>query len=186
MLLTVGHSNHDPERFLDLIGTHAVDVIADVRSWPRSRFAPWSDREALPGLLADAGRRYVFLGDDLGGRPDDAWCYDSDGHVLYGRVSRSACFQRGLNRLRSGLSRHRVAAMCSEEDPATCHRRLLVAKILFEEGIHVVHIRGDGTLEEERGVMPPAELGLFDDEDTWWRSSRSVSRRPRPVNSSRR
>ena len=177
-LLTIGHSNHDAEHFMSLLRQAQIEVVADVRSWPHSRHAEWADAERLPKLLRESGYRYVFLGSELGGRPADRDCYDAAGHVLYGRVARLPSFAAGVERLRFGASRYRVAVMCSEEDPTHCHRRLLIAKVLTELGDTIAHVRGDGRIEPEGGVAPP-EHALFDDEDRWWRSTRSVSRRRR-------
>jgi uncharacterized protein (DUF488 family) len=70
--------------------------------------------------------------------------------------------------------------MCSEENPATCHRRLLVAKVLLEQGVTIGHIRGDGRCEVESKPIDLAEGSLFDDEESLWRSSLSVSPRQQP------
>jgi uncharacterized protein (DUF488 family) len=39
--------------------------------------------------------------------------------------------------------------MCSEEDPARCHRRLLVTRALTGRGVEVRHIRGNGSVVTE-------------------------------------
>jgi len=130
-------------------------------------------------VLREAGIRYVFLGDKLGGRPPEVDAYNAAGRVLYGRIASSEVFRQGLERLKRGLSDYRVVAMCAEENPEHCHRRLLIAKVLMEQGVDVDHIRGDGRVERELGVRAPEGL-LFADEDDWWISTQSVSRRPRP------
>jgi uncharacterized protein (DUF488 family) len=182
-LLTVGHSNHTAEHFLKLLAANRVEVISDVRSWPHSRYAEWAGADELRTLLRAAGIRYVFLGDELGGRPDNDDAYNAAGHVVYGRVASSDAFQEGLERLKRGLSGFRVAVMCSEENPEHCHRRLLIVKVLMEQGVEVDHIRGDGRIEHELGVRVP-EGQLFANEDDWWISTQSVSRRRRPATSS--
>ena len=179
-LLTVGHSNHDLGRFLALLRTHDVQGIADVRSWPASRYTPWFDREPLLDALKGAGVRYVFLGRELGGRPDDECLCDDGGHVRYDAVASSEPFARGLERLRHGIEVLRIAVMCAEENPEHCHRRLLVARVLFEEGTSVLHIRGDGRLEPESGFV---RLDTLFEEPLPWRSTASVSRR-RPLRAS--
>jgi uncharacterized protein (DUF488 family) len=179
-LLTVGHSNHSPEHFQRLLHDNGVDVVVDVRSWPHSRYVEWADCAKLPELVQAAGAKYLFLGDQLGGRPEGAEFYDADGHVLYGRVAASESFCEGVERLRDGAGKCRIAVMCSEEDPATCHRRLLVAKVLLDQGVAVTHIRGDGSLQVEPGPIDLSEGSLFDDEERLWRSSRSVLRRRPP------
>jgi uncharacterized protein (DUF488 family) len=178
-LLTVGHSNHSPEHFQRLLRDNRVEVLVDVRSWPHSRYVEWADRGRLPALVEAVGAKYLFMGDRLGGRPEGDEFYDESGHVLYGRVAASESFRAGIERLRAGAGKCRIAIMCSEEDPTACHRRLLVAKVLLEQGVAVTHVRGDGRHEAEPGPIDLSEGSLFDDEERLWRSSRSVSpRRP--------
>jgi uncharacterized protein (DUF488 family) len=61
-VLTIGHSNHSMEHFLDLLRRHAVQVVADVRSSPYSKYATQFDREPLMEALRAAGFQYVYLG----------------------------------------------------------------------------------------------------------------------------
>jgi uncharacterized protein (DUF488 family) len=180
-LLTIGHSNHRLEHFLTLLRSHKLQGIADVRSWPASRYAPWFDREPLADALQAAGVQYVFLGRELGGRPGDESLYDEDGRVRYDAVAKTEDFVRGLDKLRHGIKTLRVAVMCAEEDPKHCHRRLLVARILFEEGASILHIRGDGRIEREQGFTQPDSLF---EEPLSSTSTASVSRRRRPKISS--
>ena len=67
------------------------------------RHAEWANAEQLPEVLGQRGVRYVFLGRELGGRPDNAACYDRAGYVLYGRVARLGSFTEGVGRLYDGL-----------------------------------------------------------------------------------
>lgn len=180
MLLTIGHSNHAPEHFQALLEQHQIEVLVDVRSWPHSRYVGWADRANLPELVAAVQTKYLFLGHQLGGRPDDGVFYDEEGYVLYGRVAASGQFREGLERLQRGMKKYRVAVMCSEEDPEHCHRRLLVGKVLLDEGYRVAHIRGDGRWHLEPGPIDPAAGSLFDEGEGQWKSSRSVSRKPPP------
>lgn len=101
-----------------------------------------------------------------------------------GRVAEQDWFRRAIERLERGAEEYRVAIMCSEEDPAHCHRRLLVSKVLLERGMTVAHIRKDGQVEIESGPLKLAEGTLFEDEEKLWRSSLSVSRGPRQRTSS--
>lgn len=176
-LLTIGHSNHPSEHFQRLLSEHDVEVLVDVRSWPHSRHVEWVDRSKIGDVAKAAGVRYLFLGRELGGRPDGNEFYDQVGRVLYGKVAQSDDFRDGIERLCRGAERYRVAIMCSEEDPTSCHRRLLIAKVLLEKGHTIGHIRGDGRCEFEAEPIALSEGSLFDDEEGLWRSSLSVSRR---------
>lgn len=176
-LLTIGHSNHSLERFLQLVQGQGIAAIADVRSWPRSRHAPWFDQQSLADALHQVGVQYVFLGRQLGGRPDDEQFYDETGHVHYDAVAASSLFNDGVDRLLRGLQQFRVAVMCAEENPEHCHRRLLVARVLLDRGVRISHVRGDGATQAEPGFSCPGSLF---EESLPWRSSASVSRRRPP------
>lgn len=154
---TVGHSTHEFPVLLSALRVSDIEVVTDVRSQPFSRRNPQFNRERLRATLADAGLRYVFLGAELGGRPPEAEFYGDDGHVRYGAVARTGRFDSGLQRLLDEAGNHRVAILCSEENPARCHRRLLVGRVLVGRGVDVVHIRGDGSVvaDQQLGPYPP-------------------------------
>lgn len=160
-LYTIGHSDHPPERFLELLRAHAVTAIADVRSRPYSRRHPQFNREPLKASLQEAGIAYVYLGRECGARADDPACYDH-GQVQYERLARTALFQAGLSRIREGAAVFRLALMCAERDPLSCHRTILVSRHLVDTGLCVEHILADGTLEShaEALVRLRAQLGL--------------------------
>jgi uncharacterized protein (DUF488 family) len=183
-VFTVGHSNHSVEHFKDLLSKYRIEVLVDVRSWPHSRFVKWADAAVLPGVVREAGARYLSMGSELGGRPDGAENYDQEGHVLYGKVAASESFRAALERLKKGAEEYRVAMMCAEENPVACHRRLLVAKVLLEQGYTIAHIRGNGDCESESKPIDFSEGALFDDEENLWRSSLSVSHARPPRTSS--
>jgi uncharacterized protein (DUF488 family) len=150
-VLTLGHSNQDPERFLDLLRQHMVQTLVDVRSAPYSRYAPHFGRETLAALLVDAHITYLWYGDSLGGRPDDPVCYRDGvvkpGNVDYAAMARQPWYHEGLQRLLTTAASGTTAIMCSEEDPRRCHRHRLIELSLREYDVGVEHIRGDGRLE---------------------------------------
>ncbi len=192
-LFTIGHSNHEMEHFLGLLKRHRTEVVVDVRSSPSSQYATHFDGLVLKAALERAGIQYVFLGNELGGRPAGEEFYDEKGYVLYFKVARRPEFLSGIRRLEKTAGEHRLAVMCSEEDPSECHRRLLVGRVMAERGFGLVHIRGDGriqteeelTAEERRG---DGQLSLFPEPegDAEWKSTRSVLPRSQPRNSSKR
>ena len=151
-VLTIGHSNHSLEAFLELLANHGVTAVADVRSAPFSRFCPQFNRDALSAALKDRGIRYTCLGRELGGRSADPACY-RDGQVRYELVARTSSFRDGLARIVDGAARHRIALMCAEKEPLDCHRTLLVAPALAALGIAVSHILADGRLEPHEKTL---------------------------------
>lgn len=184
---TVGHSNHCLERFVGLLASEAIECVVDVRSYPYSQFAPHFNREEIGCGLRDAGVNYLFLGAELGGRPDQEDHYDAEGRALYEPMSRVPAFVAAVERVIAGAAKHRVALVCSEGRPETCHRRLLVGKVLCDRGLALRHILPEGGIHEEQVVrLAPQGLqsSLFGDEETPWRSTQSVSRRQRLSTSS--
>src|SRR5579864_6579577 len=161
---TIGHSSHSIELFTELLRKHAMQVLADVRSAPYSRYAPQFDYDLLPHSLNKAGIKYLFLGRELGGRPNKQDYYDADGHVLYSRITTDPSFVEGIERLERGMPDFRIALMCGEEDPAHCHRRLLVARVLIERGHEVLHIRGDGRMMSDEDVARESGKNLVNEQ----------------------
>ena len=152
-IFTIGHSNHPSETFLDLLHEHRIDVVADVRSSPYSRYNPHFNHQSLNDALENSGIDYVFLGGELGGRPMDRSCYDADGRVQFERLANTDQFDDGIRRVIWVSDERRVALMCSEKEPLNCHRTLLIAKVLEERGVPVTHILADGSLETHEATM---------------------------------
>jgi uncharacterized protein (DUF488 family) len=164
-LFTVGHSNHSFERFGELLRRHEIVALADVRSAPYSRSNPDFNREFLKTKLAAAGIAYVFLGRELGARPEGAQFYQQ-GRVQYRMLAQSPLFRDGLDRVLKGAQSHRLALLCAEKEPLDCHRTLLVARELVALGASVVHIHTDGSLESYADAMKRLikMLGLPDED----------------------
>ena len=151
-VLTIGHSTHAIDAFITLLRKHDVSAVADVRSAPYSRFNPQFNREELAEALKAQGIKYVFLGRELGARSDDPSCYEN-GRVQYRRLERTELFRAGLDRVLRGSHEHRIALMCAEKEPLECHRTLLVARALVENGADVQHILADGRVELHAATM---------------------------------
>jgi uncharacterized protein (DUF488 family) len=158
---TIGHSNHSLDRLVQLLTAHGVTAVADVRSHPYSRFNPQFDRQRLETDLGSAGLAYVFLGRELGAGPGDKACY-VDGTAQYDLIAGTSLFQDGLARLVRGSSSHRIALMCAEKDPLTCHRAILVCRYLEIQGLGAQHIHEDGQIESHEQALARllTELGF--------------------------
>jgi len=147
ILYTVGHSNHTIEHFVDLLKRYEIEVVADVRSAPYSRYCPQFNRDVLAVRLEAAGVRYIFFGRELGARPDDSSCYEN-GRANFQFVAEREEFREGLQKLLAEGLKYRVAIMCAEKDPLECHRTILVCRSLKGESIQIKHILGDGSIED--------------------------------------
>jgi uncharacterized protein (DUF488 family) len=142
-VLTIGHSNRSWKDFLDLLRTHCVKRVIDVRSIPRSRHNPQFNREILSKKLRAARIGYVHLR-KLGGlrharhdSPNMGWRNPSfRGFADYMQTSE---FEAGLHRLMKLAGQKRSAIMCAEAVPWRCHRSL-IADALTVRGIQAEDI----------------------------------------------
>lgn len=155
-VFTIGHSNLPVERLFELLKSSNIKVVYDIRNVPYSRF-PQFNKEKLTQSLQESEINYIFGGEKLGGRISDPTCYKDKvvperkvniaELVDYSELKKHDWFQYGIEQLIHVSEKFRTAIMCSEENPARCHRNLLVARRLVELGVVVYHIRGDGHLE---------------------------------------
>ena len=151
-IFTVGHSNRDVGHLIQILQTNGVTAVADIRSVPYSGHAPQFNREELGSSLERAGIDYVFMGDQLGARPQDPACY-KDRKVQFKLMAATDPFRKGLERIVSGSENHRIAMMCSENDPLKCHRSVFISRELEALGAKVSHILEDGSVESQQQAM---------------------------------
>lgn len=149
---TIGCSTHAIDYFVQLLKKHDITAVVDIRSVPYSRLHPQFNREPLCLALKQAEIEYVYLGKELGARSEDPHCYEN-GKVKYERIAATGLFRQGLSRIERGLQSHRIVLMCAEKDPIQCHRTILLARKLVEDGVRVIHILADGTAETHETVL---------------------------------
>src|ERR1041384_3192027 len=165
-LYTIGHSNHECVPLMELLRRHAITAIADVRSQPYSQYTPQFNRETLESALRQNRIHYVFLGRELGARREERQCYIA-GKARYDLIKKLPLFHQGIDRVLQGLKSQRVALLCSEKDPITCHRTILICRHMRNPDLHILHILEDGALESQETAetrlleslgMPEADL----------------------------
>ena len=153
-LFTIGHSNHSIERFLELLGSHGIETVIDVRSAPYSRYCPQYNKSALEKSLKDVGIEYIFMGKELGGRRNDESCY-FEGEIKFEFIANLPIFQEGLKRVFEEIKNHKTALICAEAEPLNCHRTILVCRQLkkINPDLQITHILGDGTTESHEETL---------------------------------
>ncbi len=155
-LHTIGHSTRAQGALIGLLTEAGVELLIDVRSYPRSRRNPQFDAEALAAALGEAGIGYAHL-KALGGRrgpakdaahsPNAAW--REAGFRNYADYALTPAFRTGLADLRAAARARPTAIMCAEAVWWRCHRRI-IADYLLAAGEEVVHILGPGATEPAR------------------------------------
>jgi uncharacterized protein (DUF488 family) len=155
-IFTIGHSNHEFSKFVELLKSNDITTLVDVRTAPYSRYNPQFNKRRLEQELPRREIQYIFAGQYLGGRPSDPACYrrssvpdendDYVNEVDYSLVMQQAWFVKGINRLLELANMDTIAIMCAEEDPQNCHRHHLIARYIITKypQFEIQHIRGDG------------------------------------------
>jgi uncharacterized protein (DUF488 family) len=150
-ILTIGHSTHDPAAFVELLRGQRVELLIDVRRHPGSRRVPWTNRDRLRELLAQAAVGYLHL-PSLGGRrrpvpgsPNGGWRVAQ--FQGYADHLASEEFREGLRIVEREAEPRRAALMCAEAQWWRCHRRL-IADVLTVRGWRVCHLDAGGGLQE--------------------------------------
>jgi uncharacterized protein (DUF488 family) len=166
-IYTIGYGAREMDAFIAVLKSHQIDFLIDVRSKPYSRYKPDFSKQALERHLQAQGIRYVFMGDSLGGQPDDPDCYKEDGKVDYDKIRGKAFYEKGIGRLHQAWQHQlSVVLMCSEGKPEMCHRSKLIGQTLVDEGISVAHIDERDQLISQEDVLLRLNKGqpsLFDD-----------------------
>jgi uncharacterized protein (DUF488 family) len=166
-IYTIGYGGRSIEEFIALLQQYEIKFLIDVRSHPYSRPRPDYSKDALESQLKQHNIRYIFMGDSLGGRPNDSTCY-VDGKVDYAKVCEKPFYQKGISHLRTAWERQlRVTVMCSEAKPQECHRGKLIGNTLVAENIAVAHIDEAGkikTQQEINDALAEVQLSLFDED----------------------
>jgi uncharacterized protein (DUF488 family) len=160
-LFTIGHSNHELSELVRLLAMHEITAVADVRSSPYSARLQQFNKPVLKMALEQAGITYVFLGQELGARRSEQDCY-VEGQARYDLIAKTAAFKEDIARVLKGIHKYRMALLCAEKDPLTCHRTILVSREVRRAGVTINHILADGALGSHHALEKRlrAQLGL--------------------------
>jgi uncharacterized protein (DUF488 family) len=142
-IFTIGHGDRSFGDLEQRIAPHRVHTIVDVRSVPYSRHAPEFTKAELEAIAAEAGLGYRWLGDHIGGIPDDPDLHTA-GTPDPAKVVSSAGFRAGIDEVLALSHSSRIVLLCAEVDHRHCHRSSWITPMLEEAGAHVWHIDGDG------------------------------------------
>ena len=154
-MMTIGHGTHSIEAFNELLRQNDLQVLVDVRAFPRSRHNPQFDRQSLSESLERAGIEYRWA-QELGGRrrsPGDSpnVALRHPAFRAYADHMLTDAFWLALEEqvLRDELGK-RTAIMCSESVWWRCHRRLIADAVLLGRELAVEHIMPDGKIAAHR------------------------------------
>jgi uncharacterized protein (DUF488 family) len=143
VIYTIGHSTHPREEFLSMLKAHAIELVADVRTIPKSRHNPQFNSEAMAMTLPENGIAYQHV-QKLGGlrhprrdSPNMGW--ENASFRGFADYMQTVDFEEGLEDLIAVAQRKTTAIMCAEALPWRCHRSL-IGDALLVRGITVLDI----------------------------------------------
>lgn len=142
---TIGHSTHEIVEFINILQTHGIKQLVDIRTIPRSRHNPQYNEEVLGPSLLESGISY-HRAKDLGGLRhthkdsiNGAWRNDS--FRGYADYMQTKDFELALEGLIARAGAGNVVIMCAEAVPWRCHRSL-IGDALLVRGVEVLDIMG--------------------------------------------
>jgi uncharacterized protein (DUF488 family) len=157
-LFTIGHSSLNLEEFIGILEDNSIQWVADLRSVPHSAAFPHFNKRALVESLRLHHIRYLFIGDQLGGKPaggeNDDWTQGKLNNRLVSRLSDNEKWREGLKYLaqvvRQMTEKGEVGCLlCSEADPNNCHRSLVAFDLeSIMPGVEVKHILTSGKTKD--------------------------------------
>lgn len=157
---TIGHSTRSADEFNQILLSHRIATLVDVRSFPGSRRYPHFNKPELSKALEAAGILYSH-DPQLGGRrrptlhsKNTAWKNPS--FRAYADHMESDEFKQGIEELLQLSGMQRTAVMCAEALWWRCHRSL-IADYLKASGVQVIHIL-DGQHTEEHPYTSAARI----------------------------
>lgn len=148
---TVGHSTRSIEEFNQILISHQIKTLVDVRTFPGSRRHPQFNKAELAGALETIGIQYKHqpkLGGRRKARPDSkntAW--NNESFRGYADHMETPEFQQGIEELLKLAQLQPTTVMCAEAVWWRCHRSM-IADYLKAAGVKVLHILGEKKTEE--------------------------------------
>ncbi|WBA07772.1 DUF488 family protein [Salinivibrio kushneri] len=168
-IISIGYSRRSIREFIEALVEYDVKYLIDVRTKPFSKYHPEFNKDLLEATLKNAGIKYVFMGDSVGGLPSDSQCY-TEGKVDYRKTADSNVFKHGLERLiKANDLDVNVSIMCAEMKPEQCHRSKLIGEELTKKGININHLDEGNVIRTQKEIIERITKGqysMFDDEFT--------------------
>ncbi len=118
-IFTIGHSTRTVDELVQLLAVNLVNVLADVRSFPRSFRNPQFSIDVIETELTKRNIRYVWL-QKLGGRrkgfskESKNTCWKNESFRNYADYMETSSFLEGAEELIQLASKGTVAIMCAE------------------------------------------------------------------------
>lgn len=157
IIWTIGHSTNPFDKFVGILKSYEIEIVADVRSLPGSRKYPQYNKENLEKSLPENGIKYIHIA-KLGGRRkvsknsiNTGWRHPAfRGYADYMETDE---FNEGINELITIATDCHTVVMCAESLWWRCHRSM-IADYLKLDGWKVIHIFAHHRIEIHTYTQP--------------------------------
>jgi len=149
VIYTLGHSNRTLDELLSIIEKYGINIVVDVRRWPKSRKYPWFSKDVLMNKLREIKVQYLWFGEELGGYRrigrdvednGSGNCFKSGGfraYAIYITTSRKPV--NALNKIIEMANSNTILIFCAEKYPWYCHRKIIADWLMYKQ-YKVIHI----------------------------------------------
>ena len=157
---TIGHSTRTIEEFIQILQSHEIQTVVDVRTIAASRHNPQFNEKELDKSLSRKGIGYIRM-KGLGGlrhttkaSVNTAWRNASfRGYADYMQTPQ---FAENVEQLIKIAAEKRAAIMCAEAVPWRCHRSLIGDALLIRD-VAVVDIMSE-KVSKPHSLTPFAKI----------------------------
>ncbi|MEO2506250.1 DUF488 domain-containing protein [Clostridium paraputrificum] len=152
-IFTIGHSNYDVERLIDMLRRYNINCVVDIRGTPYSKYNIQYNKETIQKTLEREGFIYIYMAKELAAKRINKVSYNDEGYSDFEKVVKEEEFIKGIERLRNGCKKgYRIALLGAMQDPIRCHRAILVGRALRDAGFKVKHILHDYSIGNQEDI----------------------------------
>ena len=163
-IFTIGHSNYNVEKLIDMLRYYNINCVVDIRGTPYSKYNVQYNKETIRNTLIKEGFVYIYMAKEFAAKRDNKESYNKEGYSDFEKVIYEDDFKNGIERLKNGCEKgYRIALLGAMQDPIRCHRSILVGRALVENGFNVKHILDDYSIAYQTDIEKSLLEKYFED-----------------------
>lgn len=163
-IFTIGHSNYNVEKLIDMLRYYNINCVVDIRGTPYSKYNVQYNKETIRNTLIKEGFVYIYMAKEFAAKRDNKESYNKEGYSDFEKVIHEEDFKIGIERLKNGCKKgYRIALLGAMQDPIRCHRSILVGRALVEIGFNVKHILDDYSIAYQTDIEKNLLEKYFED-----------------------
>ena len=163
-IFTIGHSNYNVEKLIDMLRYYNINCVVDIRGTPYSKYNVQYNKETIRNTLIKEDFVYIYMAKEFAAKRENKESYNKEGYSDFEKVIYEEDFKNGIERLKNGCEKgYRIALLGAMQDPIRCHRSILVGRALVENGFNVKHILDDYSIVYQTDIEKSLLEKYFED-----------------------